>query len=443
MADIGTVEPIEAKGPPNDGKNLLALLAAFAMTFPWVIARYGGFHLGVGWEVLLTGLTILGAAFLISWAAELAQFDVSRSLAMAVLSLIAVLPEYAVDLYLAWKAARNSAYIDLIAANMTGANRLLVGIGWSSTMLVGWWALRRRTRESRKSPDLEGNALRLDRSLAIETLFLFLATLWSFVIVLKAQISLGDMLLLVLLYGGYVVCAVRAPHVEPEPVGAVEMIARLPTRWRRLAFLLLFGYGGFAILIATEPFAEGLKTLGQQLGISAFIMLQWIAPLASESPEMIVILYFAARGLTTASLTAIISSKINQWTLLIGTIPLIFSISAGRLTSVPLNPLPREEVFLTAAQSLFAFAIIGNRWFSTWEAALLFGLFIVQLAIPIVWVRYLFSGIYLVLAFYWIVRYRREMLTNWHDFVALVFKARGAVEEAGKKPLRELGLPEN
>ena len=54
-------------------------------------------------EALLFGLAIVGAAFLLSWAAEVAQLDISAGLAIAVLALIAVLPEYAVDFVFAWQ----------------------------------------------------------------------------------------------------------------------------------------------------------------------------------------------------------------------------------------------------------------------------------------------------------------------------------------------------
>jgi len=53
---------------------------------------------------LFCGLGIFGAAFLLSWAAELAQLYISQNLALALLALIAVLPEYAVDMYFAWMA---------------------------------------------------------------------------------------------------------------------------------------------------------------------------------------------------------------------------------------------------------------------------------------------------------------------------------------------------
>ena len=128
---------------------------------------------------LLFGLAIVGAAFLLSWAAEVAQLDISAGLAIAVLAFIAVLPEYAVDLVFAFKAGHAvAAYgaacrppgrlgespCSLALANMTGANRLLIGIGWSMVVFMAWYprapaepasdrggARARRTRSSCRS----------------------------------------------------------------------------------------------------------------------------------------------------------------------------------------------------------------------------------------------------------------------------------------------------
>ena len=95
---------------------------------PWLVAA-------------LAGVAILGAAFLMAWAAELIQVDISQALALAVLALIAVLPEYAVDAVFAFQAGQDPAVAQegYAIANMTGANRLLIGIGWSSIVLVAWW----------------------------------------------------------------------------------------------------------------------------------------------------------------------------------------------------------------------------------------------------------------------------------------------------------------
>ena len=77
-------------------------------------------------------------AFLLSWAAELLQIEVSQAFALALLALIAVLPEYAVDAVFAFQAGRDPLVAEqgYAVANMTGANRLLVSLGSSAVVLV-------------------------------------------------------------------------------------------------------------------------------------------------------------------------------------------------------------------------------------------------------------------------------------------------------------------
>ena len=87
---------------------------------------------------------------------------------------------------------------------------------------------------------------------------------------------------------------------------------------------------------------------------------------------------FAWRLNTSAGLGTLLSSKVNQWTLLVGSLPIVYAISAGHLTGLPLDSLQREELFLTAAQSVFAIAVLVNRRMSVREAWTLFGLFISQ-----------------------------------------------------------------
>jgi len=118
--------------------NALWMGGAAALPLQWIILHYSGVHLGPQWVALSSGAAVFGAAFLLSWAAELAQLDVPQALAFALLALIAVLPEYAVDMYFAWMAAKDPAYTAYATANMTGANRLLIGLGWAVVVLL--WA---------------------------------------------------------------------------------------------------------------------------------------------------------------------------------------------------------------------------------------------------------------------------------------------------------------
>ena len=73
------------------------------------------------------------------------------------------------------------------------------------------------------------------------------------------------------------------------------------------------------------------------------------------------------------------SSKVNQWTLLVGTLPIVFAISSRALHGLPIDAVQREELFVTAAQSAFAVAVLANRRISVREACALLGLWAAQL----------------------------------------------------------------
>jgi len=374
---------------------------------------------------LVFGLAVLGAAFVVSWAAELLQFDVSPNLAVAMVALLAVLPEYSVDMYLAWTAATVPENAPLALANMTGANRLLIGLGWPAVLLVA--AVVRRER-----------VIVLEESRWGEVFFLAAATVYSFVIPLKGSLTLWDTAVFLLLFGLYVRYLVRQEVVEPEIGGVVEAVAGWRTGPRRLATYLMFAWAGLVLAASAEPFAEGLKLAGDAAGVSEFLMIQWLAPLASESPEFLVALIFAWRGFATAGLGTLVSSKVNQWTLLVGMVPLAYAggmLAAGRdIGHIPLDSRQFGELVLTAAQSLLAVMIVLDRRFERNEALLLAGLFLAQFvtgiwiehALPVEvqatwfgWEKAIFSLLYVLLALGWLLRHRRDLGAMgrhvWHE----------------------------
>src|SRR5574341_2034495 len=135
-------EPPRPASHPQRQRALMA--GAAALTLPGLALRLTAAH-PVEWlGAIAFGLAIVGAAFLLAWAAEAVQLDVSQGLALALLALIAVLPEYAVDFVFTWKAGENpDEFAPLALANMTGANRLLIGVGWSMVVLLAAWRMRR------------------------------------------------------------------------------------------------------------------------------------------------------------------------------------------------------------------------------------------------------------------------------------------------------------
>ncbi len=382
-------------------KNIAAIGSAVFLTLPWIIIRFSGFSLTPLLAAFFSGVAIIGAAFLLSWAAETSEIDVPRSASLAFVALIAVMPEYAVDIYFTWQAgqAPQSPYVHYAVANMTGANRLLIGIGWSMVFLLAiFW-----------KNNTDKKFVELDKSINLEILFLLAATLYAFTLYFKSDISIFDTLIFISLYIAYIILAMRSPHEEPELEGVPSFLASFGSLKRKLSVLLFFVFSGFIILISVESFSEGLIKSASHLGINPFLMVQWIAPLASESPELIVAAYLIKRARTTASLNALISSKLNQWTLLIGTIPVVYSLSLGGIGALPLDHRQSEELLLTAAQSLFAIAVILNLRVSVPEALLILALFLVQFFIPGVGGRVELSVVYIVLSLILFI-WRREYL---------------------------------
>jgi cation:H+ antiporter len=180
----------------------------------------------------------------------------------------------------------------------------------------------------------------------------------------------------------YIAIIIRGDVDESEEHVGVPAYLQSWSKIPRVASVLfLFAYSGVMIFIAVEPFAVGLEQLGLQYGIPEFFMIQWLAPLASESPELIVVTYLVNKARSTAGFNALISSKLNQWTLLIGTLAVVYSIAAGHLGGLPFDEKQVAEIWITAAQSLFAIAILSDFEISMREAIALLFLFVSQVVI--------------------------------------------------------------
>jgi len=344
---------------------------------------------------LVFGIAIFAGAFILSWAAEAVQIDISESLAVAILALLAVLPEYAVDFVFTWKSAHDPSQAHYAIANMTGANRLLVGLGWPLILVL--FIIVKRKKE-----------IILDKNQRVEIFYLAMATLYSFTIPLKGQLNLIDTVILVTLFAMYTRRAAQLPTSEPELVGPAKIVANLKTSPRRAVTVALFLFAGTVIFFVAEPFAHSLVASGEHLGIDEFLLVQWLAPIASESPEFIIAATWTLRGAAGSALKALISSKVNQWTLLIGTIPLVYAISGGFIEPFMLDSTQKHELYLTAAQSLFGVAVLVNLKLNRTDGLLLLVLFLSQLIVE--HIRMEVAGIYVALAVVFHILHRKDLI---------------------------------
>ena len=359
---------------------------------PGAVLRFSGVDVDPVVAAGVFGVGIVAGAFLLSWAAEVAEMDVSASLAIAVLAFIAVLPEYAIEAVLALDAGSSfdtatgavTEETSRVAANVTGSNRLLIGLGWSAVILI-YWVKRRRVL------DMRGE-------LGLEITMLAIATAATAIIFFVHQVHILLAVGLIVLYVAYLWVSSTREAEEPDLVGAAALIGSLPTGLRRSMVVFLFLFAAGVILVAAEPFVDSLVETGQDFGIDEFILIQWIAPLASEAPEIIVAVLFTLRANPVAGLTALISSEVNQLTLLVGSMAVLFSASAGEVLSFPLDDRQGIEFLLTTAVSVAGLMLIAKRVISWNAGVLLLVLFAAHLFFTDPEARLRFSFVYFGIA---------------------------------------------
>jgi cation:H+ antiporter len=232
---------------------------------------------------------------------------------------------------------------------------------------------------------------------------------------LKGSLTWIDTIVFFAMFFYYAGRAARSEKHDEELEGiAADLDRALGNNARRLTVLLMFAFAGVVIWYSAEPFAEGLKETGKAYGVNEFLLVQWLAPLASESPEAMIALLFALKGKGSVGMGALISSKVNQWTLLVGVIPLAYGLAAGGLTPMILDARQKEELLLTSAQSLFAAIVIADFRLALWEAMLLLILFAAQLMLPQENIRYIFCGLYLVATVILLMTLRTRRQTLWN-----------------------------
>lgn len=375
------------------------------MALPAVVLRLAGAHVRPEVALVVFGSGVVASAFLLAWAAEAAQVDISGSLAIALLALVAVLPEYAVDLYFAFTAGHRPEFAQYAAANMTGSNRLLMGIGWPLVAGVALVAAARRRRTGDPAAPAVGAAppvraapaVVLPPRARVEVAFLGLASIYAFVIPFTRRLAWYDSVVLLSLFAAYLWRVSREAHEEPDLVGVAAELGALPTRRRRRVVTAMFVAAAAIVVAAAEPFANGLVGTGAALGIDRFLLVQWLAPLSSEAPELIIATLYALRCRGEDGLGTLLSAKVNQWTLLVGSLPLAYLLGGGG-TSLGLDARQTEEFLLTAAQACLGVAVLLRLEFGRWEAAGLLALFALQFPFPSTPVRVGFSAVYLAAA---------------------------------------------
>ena len=297
----------------------LATMAA--CTLPGVLMRLGGLHLSPMTGLFAFGGAVVAAAFMLAWAAEAAEIDVPPGIAVAGVALVAVLPEYVIEIYFAF-----TAHVEFVTASLTGATRLLLACA------VGMPAIASVVLARRGGRRLEFVDLKPQRR--VDLAIIAAASLYAPVVVLRGHLAWTDALVLI---GLYVLYLRRLATGSPEPphlVGVAAELGKLSKRLRKRWVVGIMVYSALTILVTAEPFANSVLGAGTTIGISPYLLVQWLVPLATESPELVIAFVLITHDRAAQGVAVLLSSAVSQWTLALGSLPIAYAAGAGS------GPLP-------------------------------------------------------------------------------------------------------
>lgn len=394
--------PIKLIGP----FLLCALVAA-----PGVAEALGAWKPEPVIGALAGGIAIVAAAFMLGWVGEAAELDLAGGLAVGLLAIVTILPEYVVSVYFAYAAGTDPSMVEYASANVTGANRLLLGFGWPVMALLGYLALRKKAKAKGEAKPKHFGIV-LEDEARTDLGFLVIASAIALVIPFSGSLHILLGIALVIIFVAYLWRQSHAEREEPELEGTAAVIGSL-SKWNRRAFILVIFLIAAAIILAcAEPFANNLVAAGEVLHVDKYLLVQWLAPLASEAPEFALAIIFAAKGKPNMGLAVLLSSKVNQWTALAGSLPIAFVVGGGA-AAIPMDARQSEEFLLTAAQTIMGVALLLGLRLGARASITLFVLFAAAFFIPDPAIRTIFAIVYFIVGAVMLVinrKYLRETL---------------------------------
>ena len=394
----------------------------------------GGLGIGAPLSALWTFPTVLGSAIMIAWGAEVGQFIISQGMSLAVLAWLQVLPEFTVEAAITHDAAVGSGSTHLITANFTGANRLLVGLGWPLIFFVSFYFYRKHARKCNDPhcKTVRNYSVELAEDHAVEIMALIIPTLYFIFIYLKGTLNLLDSVVLLSFYISYLAILSRLPPESKEEQdhvsGVPKKVLTRSKRFQKFFVIAMFLVGGGILFMVAEPFIGSLESIALiafgETGVYFFI--QWVAPFLSEFPEKVSAFYWARTvKFSPMAVMNMVSSTINQWTVLIAMIPMVYCISLWRISTIPFDEFQRWEIILTVVQSLYGVTILLKMRITLWDATSLFFFWFFQFATPTLrfhamgaefGTHQVMTVVYIVAAIAQLVHYRKQ-LTFGKNFI--------------------------
>jgi cation:H+ antiporter len=347
----------------------------------WIAVGCAGFgvlvHLAgpvVPVELATLGLAVglIGASFLLAWAADAGETVFSGGLILALIALVAVLPEFIIEVRFAY-----IQQTELVSANLTGATRLLLAGATALPLVVAYLARRR----NQAAPPFQ-----LAPARRLELGMLLLVSIYCIQVVARGSLTLADGVILVALYVLYARRVQGTPEEEPAVIGVPAGLLTLPPQYLRAAIVGLIATAAAVVVMIANPFADALLATGTSLGLDPYFLIQSVVPIATESPEFVIVAVLVANRRPAQGLALFLASSVSQWTLGLGALPIAYMAGGGG-TSMPLAGRELVELGLTVALTLFAVAALALLRPQRVDAAIVVGVMALQFIYPTTFVR--------------------------------------------------------
>ncbi|MGY2703774.1 hypothetical protein [Nocardioides sp. HB32] len=337
--------------------------------------------------VLLTtaglGAGLIGASFLLAWAADAGEAVFSGGLVLAAVALVGVLPELTIEVHFAF-----IQQADLVTANLTGATRLLLTGAIALPLLVAFNAQRR----GHTPPP----AVRVAGHRRLELGILLVTAVFAVQIIVRGSLSVLDGVVLLGLYVWYARRVQGSPDEEPAVAGVPAGLLSLPPSYRRPAVAALIIGAALVVVTIASPFTHALLLTGSSIGVDPYVMIQLVVPVATEAPEVIVVAVLVANRRPAQGLALFLASSVSQWTLGLGSLPIAYLAGGGGF-SLPLAGREQLELALTGAVTLFVVAALATLRPARVDALLAAGVYAAEVVWPTTPVR--FAGTFVLAVF--------------------------------------------
>lgn len=366
-----------------------------ACTLPGLLVRTGGGLVPPPVQLIAYGAAVAAAAFMLAWASEAAQVDFAHGIVVVAVAFVAILPEYIVEAHFAF-----TGQAEYVTANLTGAIRLLLGFCVAMPAALALLPDRWRPRHVGR--------LELPPAHRVELATLGLGAAWALRPVIRGQLTLVDAVVLISLYVLYLRRVTKSGVEESALIGVAAGLAELPREARRRWVRVLMAGSGLVIVLTAVPFGDSVLSTGALVGISPFLLLQWLVPAATEMPELVVAVVLLVHGRAGQSVAVLLASAASQYTLALGTLPIAFALGGGT-GHLPLGPREQVELFLTVGVALYAVAALLRLRVSRGDAGIMLVLFTVQFLLPTVLTRLALGVVFTTLAIDILIADRRRL----------------------------------